>query len=287
MPAPAPAPPDTAGNVDFTAIHRFSLLYSVMRYDTDAQIHRICDGLFDEFALVDLPKMKNRYMLGTLHGARRQEVWIRGTANFRNALYDLRFMKHRNAKLGINLHAGFEAVTLALYRDILPRLHKDYDLVIFGHSLGGAEAVILAMLLRDDGYKVVQVYASGQPRVTDLEGERKFDTLPVLRIVNEDDPVPLLPPRDIPSADPYTHIGNAVVLLDGPYYCLLGEDRSDEALAGSFWKVLGQEGPIEPVNEHFIKAYLERLATKLSSSTQVPYADRLRYTGVDPAPARH
>ncbi len=36
---PEAAAPDISGTVDFAALHRFSLLYSVMRYQSDAQIH--------------------------------------------------------------------------------------------------------------------------------------------------------------------------------------------------------------------------------------------------------
>jgi hypothetical protein len=272
------APPDVSGAVDFATILRLSEAYRVMRYDKEEQTRAALRASYDALTFVDLPKTKNRYMIGTLDSARRQEIWIRGTANLRNGLYDLQFLKHRNEKLGINLHAGFERMALAVYKDILPRLNRDYGLVIFGHSLGAAEAVILAMLLSTDGFHVTHVYATGQPRVTDAEGVKKFDFLPITRIMNDGDPVPLLPPRDIPSAaDPYAHLGKAVLLLDGPYYCLLGEDRSDDALASSFWQMLSAEGTYAPVKEHLIPAYIERLALKLSSPIQVPCADRALY----------
>jgi hypothetical protein len=274
----AAAPPDIAGTVDFPALSRFSQSYSCMRYDSNAQIYETMDRQFDKFLLVDLPETKNRYMLGTLTAAKRQEIWIRGTANFKNAVYDMRFRKHFNEKLGINLHEGFEQMAMAVYADILPHLRPDYDTVIFGHSLGAAEAVILGMLLETDHFKVTQVYASGQPRVTDGAGETKFDALPILRIVNEGDPVPFLPPRDIPSAkDPYQHLGTALVLLDGPYYCLLDEDVGDDLLAADFWKTLAKDGAIKEVDSHFIKAYLGRLEPKLKAPIQVPYADRAKY----------
>jgi triacylglycerol lipase len=275
-------PPDVAGSVDFAEIVRFSRAYQVMRHGTDGQIHAALDPLYDSLELVDLPKTKNRYMIGTLSGGHRQEIWIRGTANFRNAVYDLRFAKRRNGKLGINLHAGFEKMALAVYQDILPRLKPDYDLVIFGHSLGAAEAVILGMLLQTDGCRVKRVYASGQPRVTDAEGEKKFDSLPVLRIMNDGDPVPFLPPRDVPSfADPYVHLGDAVILLDGPYYCLIGEDRRNEDLAASFWQLLSADDTFNPVKEHLIPAYLSRLEPKIASAVQVPFDERAAYVATE------
>jgi hypothetical protein len=272
------APPDVSFSVDFSAIARFSEAYRIMRYETQDQIQAKIGAAYDDFALVDLPATRNRYMIGTLVSARRQEIWIRGTANLRNALYDLRIGMHHSQKLGINLHHGFEMMAMALYADILPRLRKDFDIVLFGHSLGAAEAVVLGMLLDLDHYRVTMIYASGQPRVTDAAGEKAFDHLPILRIINVDDPVPYLPPRAIDSrTDPFVHIGPAVVLLKGPYYALIGEDRGDEALAGAFWGTLAQEGPVEPVIDHLIPAYLEYLMPKLTAAEQVPWADRKQY----------
>ncbi len=272
------APPDAKAVVDFGAIHRLSELYRVMRYESDARIRDVAGAQYDELALVDLPGTKNRYMVGTLHDEKRQEVFIRGTANMRNALYDMEYRAHRSVELGIDLHAGFEAMTFVVYHDILPRLRPDYDIVLFGHSLGAAEAVILSMLLDRDHFRVRAVYASGQPRITDAEGEKKFDYLPIVRIINEDDPVPFLPPRAIASsARPYTHIGSAIILLDGPYYALVAEDTGNEALATDFWRNLPREGFVEQVDEHFIAAYLARLAPKVGAAIQVPYAERGRY----------
>jgi hypothetical protein len=281
-----PAPPDVQGSVDFAEILRLSQAYRIMRYATEAEIIDALEPSYDALEIVDLPKTENRYMIGTLDGGRRQEIWIRGTANFRNAVYDLRFARHRNGKLGINLHVGFERMALAVYEDVLPRLRPGYDLVIFGHSLGAAEAVILGMLLQTDGYHMKQVYASGQPRVTDAEGEKRFDSLPVLRIMNDGDPVPFLPPRDVPSIkDPYLHLGNAVILLDGPYYCLIGEDRRNEELAASFMQLLSADGTRSPVKEHLIPAYIDRLGAKIPSAVQVPYGERAAYVATE-KPAR-
>jgi hypothetical protein len=279
--ASAPAispPPDTTGQVRFAQIHRLSEMYRVMRYEKDDRIRDVVGREYDRLVLVDLHATENRYMVGTSDADRRHEIYVRGTANMRNVLSDLAYRPHRNERLGINLHRGFEKMALAVYQDILPKLCPDYELVIFGHSLGAAEAVILAMLLDQDHWKVTQVYASGQPRVTDVEGEKKYDYLPILRVINEDDPVPFLPPRAIVSASsPYTHLGDAVVMLDGPYYCLLAEDTCDEALASDFWQTLTKEGLVAQVEEHFIGAYLARLAPKIDGAVQVPYATRDAY----------
>lgn len=272
------APPDTSGAVDFATILRLTEAYRIMRYDTDERIRELVGSRYDRLDLVDLPKTGNRYMVGTLDSARKQEVWIRGTVNIRNALSDLQLARHRSVALGINLHAGFEHMAEAVHDDIVPRLRRDYDLVIFGHSLGAAEAVILSMLLHEEGYRVTRIYASGQPRLTDAAGAAKYGFLPILRIINDGDPVPFLPPRSVPSArDPSVHLGMALVLLDGPYYCLISEDRGNEVLASPFWNTLTAEGTFTPVKAHLTPAYIARLAPKTLSSIQVPFASHEAY----------
>ncbi len=270
--------PDGTGTVDFATIERLSEEYRVMRYQSQPAIRAALARYYDPFVLVDLPRTMNRYVLGTVRGEHRQEILIRGTANGRNVLYDLQFARRYDKGLGVRLHTGFDAMAQALYADILPRLDKTDDLVIFGHSLGAAEAVILSMLLSQDGFRIAMVYASGGPRVTDGAGELKYETLPILRIINQGDPVPLLPPKDVPNPkDPYVHIGPAVLLLDGPAYCLLRDDVGDDAIASTFWKFLGDRSVRHDVEEHLIPAYIDRLKPKLVEATQVPFADRLKY----------
>jgi hypothetical protein len=270
--------PDVEGPVDFTAIERMTRIYRIMRYESDGKIKAAVAPSYDELAIVDLPGTKNRYMIGTLHSLKRQEIWIRGTANVRNALADVDYTLHHNDTLDIDLHEGFEKLTLALYTDILPRLHPDYQLVIFGHSLGGAEAVILSLLLWKDHFNVVQVYASGAPRATTLSGKEKFAFLPILRIVNPGDPVPFLPPRGMGSrTDPFTHLGRAVLLLDGPYYCLLNEDQGDTVLNAAYWPGVSAEGLKRQLARHLTPGYLKRLTPKLAGAVQVPFADKDLY----------
>jgi hypothetical protein len=274
LPARADSPPVP----DFPTLVRLSEAYRAMRYDSLPEIHAALDPAYDGLVVVDLPRTQNRYMLGTRAAEKRHEIWIRGTANTKNAFSDVEFAKRRDAKLGINLHRGFRNMAAAVYADILPRLRSGYELVIFGHSLGAAEATILGMLLSTDGWKVLQVYASGSPRLTDAEGARKFAGLPVVRIINEGDPVPLLPPRTLVSpADPYVHLGPAVLLLDGPYFCMLGERYGDEALGPDFWRSVKVNGLRADIREHFIPSYLERLRPKLAEPVEVPWTDRDRY----------
>ncbi len=251
-----------------------------MRYAPVEETQRVWGQSYDELAVVDIEKTRNRYMIGTVDGVKRQDIFIRGTANRQNAIADMEIAKRRSAKLGINLHRGFEDMAAAVYEDISPRLRSGYELVIFGHSLGAAEATILGLMLSVDGWRVSRVYASGSPRLTDAAGAAAFASLPLIRVVNEGDPVPLLPPRTLISpADPYVHIGDAVVLLDGPYYCMLGEQTRNEPLAEDFWRSLKTNSLRGDVKEHFIAAYIERIRPKAAGAVEVPPSDRTRYIG--------
>lgn len=228
--------------------------------------------------MVEIAATRNRYLIGTSVGRRRQEVVIRGTTNLKNAFYDVRVHRHWNAELGLYLHSGFETMALALHRDLLPRLDRQCEVLLFGHSLGAAEAVILAMLLQRDGYRVQRVYATGQPKVTDQAGADKYRDLPVVRVVNENDPVPLLPSssQDEPGRS-YRHLGGEYVLLDGPYFAYLASEYANDKAAVAFWNNLRQQKLQDELHEHAIGSYLARLAPKLEQAIQVPFQERERY----------
>ncbi len=264
--------------LDYSELMRLCRVYASIRYRTAEQARADWAEYYGRLEVVDIAATRNRYLVGWSRGERLQEVVIRGTTNLRNALYDLRFRRHWNPELGLYLHAGFEAMALALHRDLLPRLEPAGELVLFGHSLGAAEAVILGMLLERDGYRVRRVYATGQPKVTDRAGAAKYRELPVIRVVNSNDPVPLLPPSsmDEPGSS-YAHLGGEYVLLDGPYFSYLAGEYANDSAALDFWNNLRQQRLSEELHEHRILSYLARLAPKLQQAIQVPFLERERY----------
>jgi hypothetical protein len=265
-----------APEIDFAEILHLSEVYRSVRIDSAEKIHADWDGYYEGLEVVEIPATRNRYLLGFLAQG-RQEVVIRGTANWTNAVFDVRIRRHWNAELGIELHKGFEEMAAVLLRDMVPRLRPGGELVLFGHSLGAAEALILGLLLDSQGYPVRRVYSSGQPRVTDTAGALRFGGFPVLRIVNENDPVPLLPSvRDL-AARSYCHFGDALVLLDGPYYAYFQGDYVNEKLGAVLWNNLLHGRLLEEFHEHSIGNYLLRIAPKTEVALQVPFRDRMRY----------
>ena len=266
---------------DFAEILRCFEIYYSVRFDSTTAIHEKWDSSYGDLQVVELEETQNRYLVGTCRDAQRQEIFIRGTANTKNVFYDIDFAKHRNKRLGIYLHAGFEKVAVVLYQDLRPRLLPGCELLLVGHSMGGAEATIVAMLLEKDGWRVQRVLASGCPKVTDRRGAAKYGHLPILRVVNPDDPVPRLPPPEItPFSGPYVQLGAELLLLEGPYYAYLEERYRDPPERAPSWAAVKSEEVVEKLPDHSMRHYISLVRPKLAESIQVPYASRAAYLPV-------
>ncbi len=270
-----------ATSVDFGELLRFSQIYRSVRFDTAEEARAAWAGSYRDLEVVDLPATRNRYLVGIATSG-RQEIVVRGTVNVRNAVYDAEVGMAWSEALGMRVHRGFETMARVLYRDVRPRLDPGRDIVVFGHSLGAAEAVLLGLLLERDGYRVRQVYASGQPKVTDEKGAETHADFPVLRVSCELDPVPFLPPAS--PERPYAHFGREIVLLDGMWYTEAAVRAESEARSGAAWKLIKQTGARAALRDHGIDNYIDKLRTKVVSALEAPYEDRMRYLEAAPAP---
>ena len=92
-------------------------------------------------------------------------------------------------------HPGFWDAYEVVRADVNQLLEKVQDLPLFicGHSLGGALATIATYELQRD--KLAACYTFGAPRVFNEAAAQDFVT-PIYRIVNEFDPVAIVPPSD-------------------------------------------------------------------------------------------
>ncbi|MCI0428487.1 MAG: lipase family protein [Nitrospiraceae bacterium] len=199
---------------------------------------------------------------------RVQWIVVRGTSNLINIRLDVDYNKVVDPRLQIPLHKGFADGALQVYQFAKPLLKTDYETRVTGHSFGGAAAVIVLMLLKEDGFKLGQAMTFGQPKVTNGDGARKYRTLPLLRFVNDQDPVPLLPPFELFAVldeGPYQHFGPEVVLEDGSTYRLYTEHQAERLSVFSFWNNL-KNFSIQDVPEHFISTYLTRIRQKLPAA---------------------
>jgi hypothetical protein len=190
-----------------------------------------------------------------------QWIIVRGTSNLANVKVDADYNKVVDPRLQVPLHKGFADTALIVYRFAETLLKADYETRVTGHSLGGAASAIVLMLLKEDGLKLGQAMTFGQPKVTNGQGVKKYRSLPLLRFVNDKDPVPLMPPLDIFSMlddGPYKHFGPEIVLKDGTNYEYFSEPQAERFSVTSFWNTLGNQQP----PDHPIAAYIQSLQAK-------------------------
>ena len=125
-------------------------------------------------------------------------IAVRGTASAADGLRDANAHQVPFADGIGKVHEGFYQAYRALRDFVLRYLDQFYSgqrIVICGHSLGGAIALLLAEGLRrvkDADYNVL-LYTYGAPRAADAEFTGGAAALVHHRIVNHNDPVPSVP----------------------------------------------------------------------------------------------
>lgn len=201
---------------------------------------------------------------------RVQWIVVRGTSSLVNIRSDVDYNKVVDSRLGIPLHKGFADAAVQVYQFAKPLLKTDYETRVTGHSYGGAAAVIVLMLLKEDGFKLGQAMTFGQPKVTNRDGVGKYRTLPLIRFVNANDPVPSLPPFEVFAVldeGPYVHLGPEVVLEEGAKYRYYAEHPSELRSVFSFWDNL-KNVSIQDLPEHFMSTYLARVQQNVPSASR-------------------
>ena len=241
------------GNVDWDLVKKHATL-SKLTYGSPEEIQA---EYGDSAWTMVLPEQQSRIIMITDHV--KKEIWlgVRGTANKHNAVMDAEYIKERDPILDIYVHKGFHDLAKAAYQQFYPRLQQGYGLRITGHSLGGAAAAILGMYYYEEGREIKSCITFGQPKVTNEDGVKKFWDLNLVRIVDHEDIVPLVPPLTIISAihGPYRHLGVEVVLEDGGHWKWLNKHDANRILISGTWSNLLHES----VSDHYMKNYIERI----------------------------
>lgn len=173
---------------------------------------RFEDGPEQESELETLLKAGNVHLLALFHDrdtdtqgflAHRpgefRVLAFRGTENLRDAKTDISAL-FKSTPYG-KAHQGF----LEAYQSVADKVEKaldasaaegnDAQLLVTGHSLGGALATVATRML-EKAYTISGCYTFGSPRVGDERWADSFKT-PVYRVINRADPVPLVPGSDV------------------------------------------------------------------------------------------
>ncbi len=241
-------------------------------YDTDKKIRL---AFPDTVRVTSVDNTRVQYFLEKNTSKGLQVVTVRGTDNLKNFAEDADYIPSKNPRLDIYVHRGFDNDASKLYADLLPHLDKSLEVRVTGHSLGAAISTLLMMYLHEDGFKVGHSINFGQPKVTNKEGAEHYQFLPLTRVVDENDLVPLVPPVTLLDSvhGIYEHFGEEVVLLNGKYYVYMTRHNATRRSVDDFWKQLGDES----VKEHFMDNYLHNINTKLKSAIQVSWENREQY----------
>jgi triacylglycerol lipase len=245
-------------------------------YSSETDIKKIYGDTY-RIVVKDTPKSQGQCVLFFDDTQKVQYIANRGSSNLENFVKDGEYLKTLDDKTGIYIHEGFLASTIETHGYILSELNKEYSTFITGHSLGGAIAVVLHLYLLKDGFNITQSVTFGQPQITNYAGVRKYSSIPLLRIVNKKDLVPLLPPLTLVSiaSGAYRHLGEETILLNNGYCCCLDEISAEDPDISDYWANL-LKGETR-IDDHHIDNYISNLQSKLSGCTEVSYSQREKY----------
>lgn len=258
----------TQKKIDFEQISWFAKRASAA-YLSKSEIFRILPNT----VWINTPKdTKVRYFLEVDPTRKIQTIAIRGTTDLKNIVEDLAFDKRENHQLGLHLHRGFDKIARKIFKDIRPHLKSNHPIRVTGHSLGAAVGVILMMYLKKEGYTLAPSINFGQPKVTDAPDAERFGYLPITRIVDGNDPVPMFPPYTLINAPhgAYAHIGPEVILLDQKRYVYLNKHDAERISVGEFWRDLATIS----LDDHSMEKYIKRINALATVAKQVTYARR-------------
>jgi triacylglycerol lipase len=259
---------DVVKKIDFEEVQWYALR-AAAAYKSEKDIRQ---AFPQTVRVATVSDTKIQYFIEVFPESRLQLISVRGTANLKNGLEDAEYFQSKNGKLGIYVYRGFDAVTTKIYEDVLPHLKTDYAVKTTGHSLGAAVSTLLMMYMHQDGYRIEKSINFGQPKVTNKAGVSAYGYLPLTRVVDENDVVPLVPPVTLLDSlhGIYEHLGDELILLKGKDYVYLDKHDAARKSVGDFWKNLGRQS----IKEHFMANYLKNIKGKLKTAIQVPYGTR-------------
>ena len=215
------APPyELGGTIGHVLREQLARLVKPSRFN-DAKYHLLCEEVPYSKRLEVMPHDPVRYAAEATEGWNNPEdvhflyhedsetqafithsdklvlITLRGTQEKPDILRDLDASQVPYAEGDGQAHRGFYEAFLAanvFTQRYLDAFHRtEHNIVVCGHSLGGAIALLLAEWLRRDWSDNIQLYTFGSPRAGDRAFVQSAAALTHHRLVNHNDPVPGVP----------------------------------------------------------------------------------------------
>jgi len=189
--------------------------------------------------VIEVPAAHQRIVLGVDSTRGVQVVSFRGTRDRKSFAINLdarldQLEESVRASLGDDasepaqskprVHRGYAKAVRLCLEALKPHLREDMPLMLTGHSMGGALAVVTALNLNDLGYTVRRVVTWGAPKVGKSECCASCASLDILRVSHADDLVVYLPPTRLTG---YCHMGSGLILTSAsaPCYAYLSPEE--------------------------------------------------------------
>ena len=247
---------------------------------------KMAEVVYKDNASISEFASKNNYQLLTINELLESEVKyfaikktgmqyivIRGTKNANNIKSDITAIPMLDEITGIMMHKGFKDASLEIFSELkklTSTLKKGNKTTIIGHSLGGAIAAILGLYLYENNYYIEQVVTFGQPKFTNENGMKKYQSLPLIRIAGKGDVVVSVPPSS--RFFEFIHSGLKVSLDNKKIsYSKVGDEQN---------KI--DDTPIEysldylrslDVKNHKMIYYLKRLKSNINKSIYIQFKE--------------
>ena len=190
------------------------------------------------------------------------EVWVifPGTASAQDWLTDLKVRKIAWGET--RAHRGFATAFRSVAGPLLAHLKSARQIIITGHSLGGALATLAADLCSEAGLPVAAVYTFGSPRVGNGPFARAYNARLAhctFRVVNARDPVPHVPWL----LGTYRHV-DTQVYLNANGFAVIAEPLRVAALElaqtlGTATQQQAARAALDVARPHHIGSYLQKL----------------------------
>lgn len=183
---------------------RYDLLYEevpyskrleVMPYDPSRYREEAAAGwnnpedvhfLYDETETQAFITHSDKFVLISVRGT--QELWdFVADIDARQVLFE-----EGDGQAHRAFYKGFAAAKVFVER-YLESFYSNQTLIICGHSLGGAIALLLSVWLKENWSKDIQLYTFGSPRAADRTFVQGATALAHHRLVNHNDPIPGVP----------------------------------------------------------------------------------------------